>query len=567
RNRMPRRRRRTPLPLALALALALAASAAAAPAARAEDVTLSRKDAPIRSATVYASQALVKRGATIEAKGGPLHVRLEHLPPGMRDDSLRIRAGAGLTLQGSRVVERAVREANREDMLPLMAELEKLEAERQGLADAKEVVERTIAHIQAIQAAHASDASAIVKATPDQLGGVVTWAEVSLGKAYDDRRKAAAELAKADEKKAELERKLQALAGAPGTEKAIEVDLEATAGGKLQVEFEYVTDGASWTPFYDFRADADAKAIEATYFGLVRQTTGEDWKDVKLALSTARPELGARPPDLPGWIVRLRPRYEDRNVEADTPSGAPAAAGAAPSPSLNDSAAAKERQLEEGKVLTARAEQRGATVAFAIATPETIPSDGQEKRTTIGKASFKADAHYFTVPKVSPFAYLRATVSNAFGYPMLAGEANVFFGPDFVGRSRVDLVAPGDKLEVYLGVDERLKIERKLEKRFRDTKGVFTTDVRERYEYTISAKNGRADEALLTIVDQLPVSRDEEIKVEDVKLTLEPREKDEATGERRWTVGIKPKSEVSLGIGFTIRFPEKKEADVIGIER
>src|SRR5258706_10519968 len=93
--------------LSLSLCLALAS------AARAEDVTVARADAPIQSATVYARQALLKRVATIQATGGPLKVTIVHLPPGMRDDSLRVRAEAGLTLQGSRVVARPVTQPNK----------------------------------------------------------------------------------------------------------------------------------------------------------------------------------------------------------------------------------------------------------------------------------------------------------------------------------------------------------------------------------------------------------------------------------------------------------------------
>lgn len=49
--------------------------------------------------------------------------------------------------------------------------------------------------------------------------------------------------------------------------------------------------GASWTPSYDIRVDTSSSIAELalSYFGLVINSSGEDWDGCSLALSTAKP--------------------------------------------------------------------------------------------------------------------------------------------------------------------------------------------------------------------------------------------------------------------------------------
>lgn len=538
--------------------------------ALADDVTLARGDAPIKTVTVYAREALVEREAAVEVKeAGAVKVTLERLPAQIRDDSLRVRAETGLLLLGSRVIAHPVAASSLPALEKLRGDLKKVEGERREVSDGRWLADETVAHVKALAAARAHEAAGNApKVTAEEMQNVVEWEEKTLARALTAKRQADEKLADMDQEIAILRQKMGEIEHQSGVEKDIEVELEAKAAGHFRVMVEYVTEGATWAPSYDLRADKDAKAIEVTYLGNVRQTTGEDWTGVKLALSTARPELGARPPELVAWYVAMRQHYSrDQNGNRED---APAAE--APRATIQERGGRSGLQTfidlpKMAEPQLAVAEARGATVAFNIPTAETIPSDGKPKRTTIGKQTMKADNRYFAAPKVAPFAYLRSTVQNAFPYPILAGEANVFFGPDFVGRSRVDLVPAGEKLEVYLGVDERVKIERKTEKRFHDTKGILSTDVRERYEFKIAAKNTRDVPIDLTVVDQLPVSQNEDVRVDDVAFAPEPAEKTDATGERRWNLALAPKAEASVKVAFTIRFPEKRESEVVGLER
>ena len=45
---------------------------------------------------------------------------------------------------------------------------------------------------------------------------------------------------------------------------------------------------------------------QVQYYGLIKQATGEDWKDAKISLSTAQPSIGGSAPPLPTRIIRFK---------------------------------------------------------------------------------------------------------------------------------------------------------------------------------------------------------------------------------------------------------------------
>ena len=76
----------------------------------------------------------------------------------------------------------------------------------------------------------------------------------------------------------------------------------------------YVVTNASWSSAYDIRVftkDKNMKVIlslslipihphthilfQVQYYGLIKQQTGEDWKDAQISLSTAQPSVGGQP--------------------------------------------------------------------------------------------------------------------------------------------------------------------------------------------------------------------------------------------------------------------------------
>eukprot|EP00116_Pleurobrachia_bachei_P005337 sb/3465599/ len=74
----------------------------------------------------------------------------------------------------------------------------------------------------------------------------------------------------------------------------VEILIEAYDQEDIKLFVSYVVSDAGWVPKYDLRVHSRDKNLKVLYFGLVTQSTGEDWVDAKISLSTASPSTGGR---------------------------------------------------------------------------------------------------------------------------------------------------------------------------------------------------------------------------------------------------------------------------------
>jgi uncharacterized protein (TIGR02231 family) len=79
------------------------------------------------------------------------------------------------------------------------------------------------------------------------------------------------------------------------------VKLSAKEPTDAEIIISYVVGNAGWVPLYDVRSVDRKASLSLLYKANIFQSTGENWKNVKLKLSTANPTLGRVKPDLPLW--------------------------------------------------------------------------------------------------------------------------------------------------------------------------------------------------------------------------------------------------------------------------
>jgi hypothetical protein len=83
----------------------------------------------------------------------------------------------------------------------------------------------------------------------------------------------------------------------------VEVELDVEKSGNINFDFTYITHKASWKPYYDMRSNGVGAPVLLEAKGLVTQSTGIDWKNVKLILSTNDPYDNTQEPRLDPWYV------------------------------------------------------------------------------------------------------------------------------------------------------------------------------------------------------------------------------------------------------------------------
>jgi len=79
----------------------------------------------------------------------------------------------------------------------------------------------------------------------------------------------------------------------------------------LQSEFtlKYVVHNASWFPTYDIRAKNVNSPISISYKANVSQQSGEEWKNIKLTLSTGNPTVSGNKPELKPYFLNFGMYY------------------------------------------------------------------------------------------------------------------------------------------------------------------------------------------------------------------------------------------------------------------
>jgi uncharacterized protein (TIGR02231 family) len=510
-------------------------------------------EAPISAVTVYPDRARITRSGTVRLADGDHRVYVEPLPLGLHADSVRVSGHGPATVLGVDVERR--HHPRTPD--PAVGELEEqrrtLRAELAELADADGVQAQLAEFLeQLIQRAGGTYARALAAGEVDPAG-VTAFAD-SVGERMAALRARQRDLAQQRElvadRLAATERRLDELAAQRQPDRlavAVSLAVSSEAAADIDLEVSYVVSGAGWESAYDARLVEDALAL--TWYGLVTQHTGEDWPECELSLSTARPSGAASVPELDPWYLdRVRPVPPPVPLAARAravPAGfAQAAAPMPESPGVSADVAVM-RKVEEA---VATVEQGVSAATYRPARPVAVPADGAAHRATVAVIDLTAALDYVTAPVRSPDAHLRATVVNASAHTLLQGRAAVFHGGDFVGSAALPVWAPGEEVELALGVDDRVRVERELVRRTA-TKATLGSTRRRELEYRTKLANHTPRAAKVTVLDQLPVSRDDQISVKEVRIEPEPAERTEL-GVLTWRLELAPgeSREVHLGL-------------------
>uniref|UniRef100_UPI00356384E8 DUF4139 domain-containing protein n=1 Tax=Pontiella sp. TaxID=2837462 RepID=UPI00356384E8 len=306
----------------------------------------------------------------------------------------------------------------------------------------------------------------------------------------------------------------------------------------------------------------------------VKQNTGEDWSDVALKLSTANPGLGGRHPEMDPWRINMaspvskgsgvfsfsaksaRSLSEFSDREASDFYG-----DALMEDAVFEPAAAPIQQR------SSRVTAKGASVVFEVKGSSDIESDNVEHRVAVTSVALPSAFRYSSIPKLSPYAYLKANAENSGAHPFLEGKANVFLDGNFVATTRMELVAPGEEFWVFLGADESMKVEHKLIRKYESKEGLTGKTTRHTYEYLLTVKNTHRVPEEVMVWDQLPISGSEGLKVK----LVEPKYSEDTDAlkiddEKRisWFRTLNPGEEWAIPFSFHVEAPRDRE--ITGLE-
>jgi len=356
-------------------------------------------ESKITQLTVYPDSALVERLASLKLNPGEYEIIFPNIIPEVDENSLRVSAfgTAEVKLFGVKVKREFLEEVPSEKIKQLKDEIQKLEDEIKGLQNLKNILLEEKNFLDSIRLFSRDqipkDLVTKMPTTKD-LDDTLKFLDVKLKENYSQVMDTELKIRDLTNKVDVLRRELSQISGPQRKlKRSIVVDLEVLKPGNLDLNISYLVRGASWQPIYDARVDFEKSIVEFVSYGIVRQTTGEEWPDVEISLSTAKPAIGGSMPEVSPWFLRpyqLRPMKEKR---ADT--------------------GYQKMAFEAGKVLEevpapeveyAQVEEKGIALVYKLSRRATVKSDGSEHKLPISSQILKADFEYSTYPKASPFA-------------------------------------------------------------------------------------------------------------------------------------------------------------------
>ncbi len=529
-------------------------------------------DSAIVAVTVFPDRAGITREVSLELKSGSQTVEIGPLPSQVDPGSVSAK-GLGesdVTLYGVRLVTKQLEAAQDPKVKTLEEEIKTLTRRQAALNDTKQILEQERAYLASIQAASSEQIGKdLVTKGPkaDEAAALLAFLDEAFLKNAARAQETSSALEESGQQLDKLRRELAQLTqGRYRQETSLFVDLEAKKSGAFHLQVSYRLPGASWQPSYEARATGTGSELEFASSALVRQQTGEDWTNVALTLSTAKPAIAGSMPELEPWFLRPWEPVPMRQNRREVGLMKNAALGLEEAKDANKEDAidgvypvSAPAELQQATLAEAIVDTAGPSVTFRLPKPASIPADWQPHKVPIGSQRLAAALAYEATPRLIPLAFLRAKVTNTTEALYLAGPVSVFLDGAFVATASLKQVAPGETFDLYLGADERVKVERRQLKERVEVSllpGLRGKTRSTEYEFLTILENFTGRKIEVTVFDQVPVSEREEIIVESVKLTPAGVEKDEEKpGVFRWVLELSPNQKQELGVSYRVRHP------------
>ena len=372
--------------------------------------------------------------------------------------------------------------------------------------------------------------------------------------------------------------------------RAVEIVFESECAQNVEVLVSYVVSNASWSSLYHLRVSTEESSVQVHYFGQVKQWTGEDWVNTRISLSTASPSKGGNPPQLePHNISRYYPPVFEAFKSTSLRAGLDL---------VDESAIDLDENIEEAldqldfcsierdrfrtitqprappmrpvEVRKSQVQAGMFTQTFNVLRPASIPSDSTEHKVSVSVIDLASSFENVCLPEQNSNVYLVAKATNTSEYPLLSGPCSVFMDNNFISKSTLKSVSPGEEVSCSLGVDPLVRVSLKAGDSYQSRQAGWISKgtVSEEYNNVTSVKNTKKQPISVKVVESVPVSEDERVRVH----LLEPvcSEVGQRVGvsgggsvtlneknHLEWCIQLEPTSQRKFLLNYIVEYPVK----------
>jgi uncharacterized protein (TIGR02231 family) len=509
-------------------------------------------DSKISRVTVFLNRAQVTRELKTRVEAGRTNLILSGLTANLDQQSIQVSGKGAITILGISHNQNYLSDHNRPKSLQVL--YDSLEIYRTQLVQEqhqKEVLNKE----EQLLLSNQKIGGANQNLTVNELKAMADFYRTRLGDIGTGKIKSDERIKKINDRITKLNQQIREqndLYNRNTSEIVVSVSTDAATAVELEVN--YIVANAGWYPVYDLRAANTRSPIQLNYKANVFQSTGEEWKNVRLKLSTANPSLGGVKPELYSWYLDF---YQPL---AKALQGRVAGVQVQRSLSVAD----KKKQAEVIEEIPQQAVnisdftetiQTSLNTEFDISLPYTVLSASKPTLVDIRNYEMKAEYVYSSAPKLDHDAFLLARATGWEEFSLLPGEANVFFEGTFVGKSYIDPNEIKDTLSVSLGRDKRIVVKREKVKDF-TTRKTIGSNIRESFAWEVSVRNTKNEAVKILVEDQVPVSRNSQIEVTVLDVGGAKYNKD--TGKLVWEMNLQPNETRKVVFKYEVKYPKDK---------
>ena len=506
--------------------------------------------AKIKSATVYSNSAELLQSASVTLPSGTSEIVIKNVADYVNENTIQIGAPANVTVLSVQFTRNFISEYEIDESNPMIKKVRDsiaiIEKEMGKIANEKVSYSKTIDLLDKNQTVAGQNSglnvSELIKlvdyyrAKRNELSNLVDAL-------YEKENKLKDKLSKLNSK---LELNTQKQEKTSQGKLVIQVMTDAASSVNLDIN--YLTNNASWSPFYDLRADNINSPINLMYKAKVVQNTGIDWKKVKLTLSSGNPNQNNTAPILQAWFLRFGYPRNYGYINDDTKMNEVVVTAYGIKKDKTESSLSNYTTINENQL----------NVSFDIDIPYDILSNGKAHSVALKDLKLPATYKYYAVPKAEKEAFLLAEISEYSKFNLLPGEANIIFEGMYVGKTMINPNQTSDTLNLSMGRDKKIAIKRE---KIADKSGTkFLSGYKEQtFTYDITVKNNKKEAIEMLLKDQYPISTDKEITIElldNGKAKANPE-----TGILTWDVKLGAGETKKFRISYKVKYPKDKFID------
>lgn len=516
----------------------------------------------INDVTVFmAGGAQITRQASVNLPQGTATIVFNKLSPNINDKTIQIKAPNGITILSVK------HQINYFDSVEKSADIKKLEEQIEKLNQSikteetnlaivneeitflkenKKVTNNTTLSVQSLRDAYTFYGDKMKALKYEELN-----LNNKIKELKDQRTQAQNQLKEANKKVSNKENTSE-----------IQVKVETKKAQNTKFTLTYMVNGATWTPTYDIRVSEVGKPLSISYKANIVQNTKIDWENVNLKLSSAEPNISGEAPQMSTYYLNYITEAPKQLKSSSNGFDRRKMAAGSVANIVDDIACEadvipieEEAPMVQKNSFIPHQTQNQTATEFVINKPYTIKSGNKAEVVNMIEYNIPTEYQYLSIPKLNNNVYLTASITDWQQYNLLEGYANIYYEGTFVGNTILNTREYTDTLKVSLGVDKNISIKRESIKDV-SKEQFFGSKATKNKNWKITVKNNKQQAIKLTVLDQVPISKNQDIEVTVGDISNGKR--DMYTGKIEWNMDLEPQMTKELRLNYSVKYSKNR---------